>query len=94
MTTLSPLLTEVLNLYLGNLTFDAVEDDSPYLFHPQRDTCHCIGSSQWSQMVSSTFLKHSGKKVAPKSLRSSFVTYIRDAEAAPAVLKSAVRGAT
>ena len=40
-------------------------------------------------MVKSTFLKYSGKAVSPKTLRSSFVTYIRDCEASPAILKSA-----
>ena len=71
-TTLSPLLNEVIGLYLAQLTFDAVEDDTPYLFHPQRDTRRCVVSSQWSAMVSSTFKKHAGKAVSPKSLRSSF----------------------
>ena len=39
--------------------------------------------------MKSTFLRHSGKAVCPKSLRSSFVTFIRDCEAAPAVLQAA-----
>ena len=66
-----------------------MEDESPYLFHPQRDTRRCVVSSQWSQMVKSIFLKHSGKAVSPKSLRSSFVTFLRDSEASPEVLKAA-----
>ena len=88
-TTLSPMLREVLTLSISQLLFSAVEDPTPYLFHPQRDTGRCIVSSQWTQTVKSTFLRHSGKAVCPKSLRSSFVTFIRDSEAAPAVLKSA-----
>ena len=80
---------EVLGLYLRDLQYDAVEDEAPYLFHPQRDTRRCVVSSQWTGIVKATFLKHAGKGVSPKSLRSSFVTFIRDSEAAPEVLKSA-----
>lgn len=70
-TTLSPLLSEVLNLYLDQvMVFDAVEDDTPYLFHPQNTTNRCIGSSQWTQLVKAAFQKHAGKPVPPKSLRS------------------------
>jgi hypothetical protein len=87
--TVSPMLTEVLNLYLADMEFDVVDDENPYLFHPLKDTTRCVVSSQWTAMVKAAFLKHSGKAVAPKSLRSSFVTYIRDNEAAPEVLKSA-----
>jgi hypothetical protein len=88
-TTLSPMLSEVLHLYLAQLLFEAVEDESPYLFHTKGNTTRCVASSSWTEMVKSTFLRHSGKAVTPKSLRSSFVTYIRDSDASPAVLKAA-----
>ena len=94
-TTMSPLLTEALNLYLTNLQFDAIEDDSPYLFHPQGDTRRCVGSSQWSAMVKASFLKHSGIACPPKLLRSSFITWLKDtvdeSPNASEVLKSAAK---
>lgn len=90
-TTMSSLLTEVLNLYLADLIFDAVDTETPYLFHPtsSKDTTRCLPSSQWSQTVKAAFLKHAGKATPPKTLRASFVTWIRDEEAAPDVLKAA-----
>ena len=65
-TTMTPLLNEPLSIYLSALQFDAVEDDTPYLFHPQGDTRRCIGSSQWSAMVKSAFSKHAGIACPPK----------------------------
>ena len=59
-TTLSPLLSNVIKLYLQQLEFDAIEDPTPYLFHPQSMTTRCVGSSQWTAMVKAAFLKHSG----------------------------------
>ena len=51
-TTLSPMLTEVLGLFLADLAYDAVEEDGmPYLFHPKGSTTRCVGSSQWTEMV-------------------------------------------
>ena len=50
-TTLSPMLSNVLTLYLDQLLLDAVEDPTPYLFHPKSMTTRCIGSSQWTQTV-------------------------------------------
>ena len=74
----SPLLTEPLNLYLTALEYDAVEDDTPYLFHPQGDTRRVVGSSQWSAVVKAAFQKHAGVACAPKLLRSSFITWLKD----------------
>ena len=77
-TTMSPLLTEPLNLYLTFLEYDAIEDDSPYLFHPKGDTRRVVGSTQCTGMVKAAFLKHSVIACPPKLLRSSFVTWLKD----------------
>ena len=41
--------------------------------------------------IRAAFLKHAGKATPPKTLRASFVTWIRDEEAAPEVLKAAAK---
>jgi hypothetical protein len=92
--TLSAMLTEPLNDYLSaTLQYESVENDTPYLFHPQGDTRRCVVSSQWSQMVKATFSKHAGVACPPKLLRASFITWLKDTTADSAdageVLKSA-----
>ena len=88
-TTMSSLLTEPLNLHIAQLTYDAIDSETPYLFYPtsSNDTTRCLPSSQWSSTVKAAFLKHASKATPPKTLRASFVTWIRDEEAAPEVLK-------
>jgi hypothetical protein len=83
---MSTLLNEPLRLWLTQLDFSTVEPD-PYLFHPTTDASRCLTSSQWCATVKAAFLKHSGKSPPPKLLRASFVTWVRDEEAAPEVLK-------
>jgi hypothetical protein len=45
--------------------------------------------SSWSQWVSRLFKRHADVAIAPKTLRSIFITWLRSSDAAPEVLKSA-----
>jgi hypothetical protein len=45
--------------------------------------------SAWSGWVRRVFKRHSGVEVAPKTLRSVFITWLRDSTDAPEILKSA-----
>ena len=64
--------------------------DCAALFHGSTtDLERFMEPSPWSRWFKAMMKKWSGKEVAPKTLRQSFVTWIRDSEAAPDVLKSA-----
>ena len=78
-TSMSALLQEPLDLYLGALTFETAGNEQPYIFYPTSDTTRCLPSSQWSAVVKACFKKHSPGKVAPppKLLRASFITWLR-----------------
>ena len=50
-TSMSSLLKEPLDLYLGSLIFETAGNEQPYLFYPTSDTTRCLPSSQWSAVV-------------------------------------------
>ena len=80
---MSALLTEPLDLYLIDLGYDSAGNETPYLFHPTNDTTRCLPSSQWTAVVKAAFKKHAGKATPPKTLRASFITWLRDSTDAP-----------
>ena len=64
--------------------------DSAYLFHPpQSGFDRPMESSAWTGWVKRLFKRHHGEEIAPKTLRSVFITWLRDNTAAPEILKSA-----
>jgi hypothetical protein len=64
--------------------------DSAYLFHPpQSGFDRPMESSAWTGWVKRLFKRHHGQEIAPKTLRSVFITWLRDNTAAPEILKSA-----
>jgi hypothetical protein len=82
-------LTPILNKYSEALKWE-VGGDTAYLFHPpngQND--RPMESSAWCGWVKRLFKRHHGTEVAPKTLRSVFITWLRDNTSAPEVLKSA-----
>jgi hypothetical protein len=46
-------------------------------------------SNNWSQWVGRLFQRHAGVAIAPKTLRSIFITWLRSNTDAPEILKSA-----
>ena len=62
-----------------------------YLFHPPQSAPDrpMLEPSAWTGWVRRLFRRHHGEEVAPKTLRSVFITWLRDATDAPEVLKSA-----
>ena len=61
-----------------------------YLFHPVRSGVdRVIDSSAWTSFIRATTLKWAGTAVAPKTLRSIFITWLRESTTAPEILKSA-----
>jgi hypothetical protein len=80
-------LTPILDQYTDLFAF---EMDSAYLFHPpQSGFDRPMESSAWSQWVGRLFQRHAGVTIAPKTLRSIFITWLRSSTAAPEILKSA-----
>ena len=82
-------LKPVLDAYHKELSMQP-GGDCAALFHGSKsDFERFMEPSPWSRWFKAMMKKWSGKEIAPKTLRQSFVTWIRDAEAAPDVLKSA-----
>jgi hypothetical protein len=82
-------LTPILDQYTDLFAFE-MDGDSAYLFHPpQSGFDRPMESSSWSQWVGRLFQRHAGVTIAPKTLRSIFITWLRNNTSAPDVLKSA-----
>ena len=82
-------LTPILDQYEELFKFEMGGDEA-YLFHPpQSGFDRAMESSSWSQWVSRLFQRHAGVAIAPKTLRSIFITWLRSNTDAPEILKSA-----
>jgi hypothetical protein len=71
-------LTPVLSKYCTVLELDAPTDGGPYLFHPpQSASDRSLEPSAWCGWVRRLFKRHHGTEIAPKTLRSVFITVCR-----------------
>ena len=75
-TSISPLITPYLKLYLQMLEFDTVAGD-PYLFSPASDVTRAMTSSQWSAYAKGIVKRWTGIAAPPKTMRASFITYMK-----------------
>ena len=67
-----------------------VDGDNAFLFHPPNGSAdRAMETAAWSGWVKRLFKRHAGVEVAPKTLRSVFITWLRDQTTAPEILKSA-----
>jgi integrase len=83
-------LNGVLDAYCAVLELEPGSDEGPYLFHPpQSNFDRPMEPSAWTGWVRRLFKRHHGEEVAPKTLRSVFITWLRDSTDAPQILKSA-----
>ena len=64
-------------------------DAKPFVFVLGDDASAPLGSPQWTKLVKATFKRHSAVALAPKELRSSFITWLRSDENSDEVLKAA-----
>ena len=82
-------LTPILDRYAKVFAYE-MDGESAYFFHPpQSGFDRPMESSAWSGWVKRLFKRHAGVEIAPKTLRSVFITWLRDNTAAPEILKSA-----
>jgi hypothetical protein len=71
-------LTPILTKYCSALELDA-PSEGPYLFHPpQSASDRSLEPSAWTGWVRRLFKRHHGTEIAPKTLRSVFITWLRD----------------
>ena len=67
-----------------------VDGGESYLFHPTTGKGdRAMESSAWSMYVSRLFKKITGTAIAPKTLRSIFITWLKESTNCPEILKSA-----
>ncbi len=88
-TSVSKLIAPALDAYVELISLDY--EHQPYVWCAARDSSRCLTTSQWSAYAKAIFKKWSGVACPPKMLRASFVTWIRNTEASPEVLKQAAR---
>ena len=82
-------LTPILDQYSQLFTCE-FGGDAAYLFHPAQSAFdRPMEGSSWSQWVGRLFKRHAGVAIAPKTLRSIFITWLRSNTSAPEILKSA-----
>ena len=79
-------LDSILDAYSAALSVDSPDADEAYLFHPASgDVTRPLDSSAWTAFVRRLFGRLHGSEVAPKTLRSSFITWLRASTDAPEV---------
>ena len=78
-----------LDAYAAQLAF-AVGGEQAYLFHPVHGGVdRPLESSAWTLYIKRLFKRLHGAEIAPKTLRSAFITWLRDSTDCPAILSSA-----
>ena len=83
-------LTPILNSYAASLEMSTVGGEESYLFHPtDGKPDRAFESSAWTMYVSRLFKKLTGTAIAPKTLRSIFITWLKESTNCPEILKSA-----
>ena len=90
-TTINPLIGVWIDKYVALLRFDRVDeaDSKYYLFPVSGDFGRCVAGSQWTQMIKAVFQRYAGVEVTPKTLRASFISWLKGQTDAPDVLKAA-----
>ena len=82
-------LTPILDQYSQLFTCE-FGGDAAYIFHPPQSAFdRPMEGSSWSQWVGRLFKRHAGVAIAPKTLRSIFITWLRSNTSAPEILISA-----
>ena len=62
-----------------------------YLFHDNADRRQPLSPTAWTRLVKATFMAHSGVALCPKDCRSSFITWMKDADHGDEVCRSAAK---
>jgi len=91
-TTINELIAPWITKYLELIEFDRV-DENPlfYLFPVSNDFSRAVSASQWGSQIKSMFKRWSGIEVTPKSLRSSYICWLKGATDAPEILQAAAK---
>ena len=90
-TSISPLIVPYLKQYLAMLEFETAYDEHPHLYSPARDNSRAMTSSQWSAYAKGIVKKYTSVAAPPKTMRASFITYMKDHTDCPKILAAAAR---
>ena len=77
-TSISPLIVPYLKQYLAMLEFETAYEAHPHLFSPASDNSRAMTSSQWSAYAKAIVKKYTAVAAPPKTMRASFITYMKD----------------
>ena len=80
-----------LKIYLSMLEFETAYDAHPHLFSPASDVSRAMTSSQWSAYAKGIVKRYTGIAAPPKTMRASFITYMKDHTECPKILAAAAR---
>ena len=61
----------------------------PFVFSAGSDVSQPPSPSAWPRLVQATFHRHAGVKLAPKEVRSAFVTWLRSSKQSDETLRAA-----
>lgn len=77
--------------YLRMLEVDTLPGDAPYIFGPVSDSSRAMTSSAWSAHAKAIIKRWTGVAAPPKTMRASFITYMKEHTDCPKVLAAAAR---
>ena len=80
---------KLLTAWLGATGRTGAAAAQPHIFVPGADASKPLRAPQWTKLVKAVFKAHAGVPLAPKELRSSFITFLRSGDNSDAALKSA-----
>ena len=90
-TSISSLIVPYLKTYLQMLEYETSTEPHPYLFGPSNDLSRAMTTSQWSQHAKGIVKRWTGVAAPPKTMRASFITYMKDHTECPKILAAAAR---
>ena len=79
---------KLLTAWLGATGRTGAAAAQPHIFVPGADASKPLRAPQWTKLVKAVFKAHAGVPLAPKELRSSFITFLRSGHNSDAALSS------
>lgn len=67
----------MVDLYKKALQMEFLGTDRPYLFAHAANYSRGVSSQQWTKQVKQAFYKFTGLSPCPKTMRQSFICYLR-----------------
>ncbi len=89
--TINPLIGVWIDNYVALLRFSRIDEaiSNFYLFPVSGDFGRCVAGSQWTQIIKAVFQRYAEVEVTPKTVRASFISWLKGQNDARDMLKAA-----